>query len=160
MERVKDIQFSSKQRLNTQRIRELLEMRTALRRLLNKLPPNLAADPDAQKLVPLCDSRDWTIVHINNRRPQQGGQTKDAEFSRSAVIERWASGLEDVRFSTANLEWTQPIEYGEGVRVLYLPPAAPHMGSARPGPAAPKIAAGSEGAEHTARNETRPRRSA
>jgi NTE family protein len=160
MERVKDIQFSSKQRLNTQRIRELLEMRTALRRLLSKLPPDLAADPDAQKLVPLCDNRDWTIVHLNNRRPQQGGQTKDAEFSHSAVIERWASGLEDVRFSTANLEWTQPIEYGEGVRVLYLPPAAPHLGSKGSGPAAPRIADVPGEAEDKARIEPRPRRSA
>ncbi len=73
MERVKDIQFSSKQRLNTQRVKELMEMRVALKRLLDNLPPDVKAGPDAQKLAPLCDNRDWTIAHINNRRPQQGG---------------------------------------------------------------------------------------
>jgi NTE family protein len=104
MERVKDIQFASKMRLNMQRVRDLFEMRVALGRLLAKLPPDLKADPDVQKLTPLCDNRDWTIVHINNRRPQQGGQAKDAEFSRSAVNERWAAGVEDIRYATASPE--------------------------------------------------------
>ena len=60
---------------------------------------------------PLCDNRDWTIAHINNRRPAHGGQAKDAEFSRPAVTRRWAAGLEDVRISAANLEWMQPLNW-------------------------------------------------
>jgi NTE family protein len=159
MERVKDIQFASKQRLNTQRVRELMEMRVALGRLLAKLPPDLAADPDARKLAPLCDNRDWTIAHINNRRPARGGQTKDAEFSRSVVNERWAAGLEDVRFSAAMLEWTQPLELGGGVRVYYLPPAAPSIGSAGSGPAALGVADTPEEPGDKP-HDTRPRRSA
>jgi NTE family protein len=160
MERVKDIQFSSKQRLNTQRVRELLEMRLALKRLLAKLPPNLQADPDAQNLLPLCDDRDWTIAHINNRRPVQGGQYKDAEFSRSAVLERWTSGLDDIRFSADNLEWTHPIEYGGGVRVYYLPPAAPSLASAGSGRAVPRVAEIAEGPEDGPGHDPRPRRTA
>jgi NTE family protein len=160
MERVKDIQFSSKQRLNTQRVKELLEMRSALKRLVAKLPPDLQVDPDVKKLVPLCDDRDWTIAHINNRRPAQGGQYKDAEFSRAAVVERWAAGLEDVRYSADNLEWTQPVEYGGGVRVYYLPPAAPSMSAAGGGRAAPRIADTPEGPEDKTRHNASPRRSA
>jgi NTE family protein len=159
MERVKDIQFSSKQRFNTQRVRELLEMRSALTRLLGKLPPDLAADPDARKLVPLCDNRDWTIAHINNRRPALGGQYKDAEFSRSAVTERWAAGLEDIRFSATNLEWMQPMELGGGVRLFHLPPVTPIAPTAA-GPAAPRIADAPEAAAEEPPNGTRPRRSA
>jgi NTE family protein len=131
MERVKDIQFSSKQRFNTQKVRELQEMRAALGRLLAKLPRDLKGDPDVQKLTPLCDDRDWTIAHINNRRPQMGGQTKDAEFSRAAVNERWAAGLEDIRISAANLEWMQPAELG-GIRVYQLPPVGPIASPAGP----------------------------
>jgi len=143
MERVKDIQFSSKQRLNNQRVKELLEMRVALGRLLAKLPADIKADPDVQKLTGLCDNRDWTIAHINNRRPEQGGQSKDAEFSRSAVMERWTAGLEDVRYSAASLDWMQPMELGGGVRVYYLPPVAP-VGSAGPSPSAGKTQEGRE----------------
>jgi NTE family protein len=159
MERVKDIQFSSKQRFNTQKVRELQEMRAALGRLLAKLPPDLKGDPDAEKLAPLCDNRDWTIAHINNRRPSQGGQTKDAEFSRSAVNERWAAGLEDVRFSAANLEWMQPQEAGPGIRLYYLPPVG-SFGSAGPGPVAPRVADTPEAPEDKPRHDPRPRRTA
>jgi len=122
LERVKDIQFASKQRFNNQRVRELGEMRAALGRLLAKLPDDLKADPDAQKLVPLCDNRDWTIAHVNNRRPSHAGQAKDAEFSRSTVNAGWAAGLEDIRHSAASLEWLQPTELGPGIHLHFLPP--------------------------------------
>jgi NTE family protein len=160
MERVKDIQFSSKLRFNTQKIRELQEMRAALARLLAKLPADLKADPDVQKLVPLCDNRDWTVAHINNRRPSHGGQFKDAEFSRDAVEARWAAGLEDIRFSAANLEWLQPHMAGPGIRFYYLPPAAPWMGAEVSGSAAPRIADTPEGPGDESPSSTRPRRSA
>jgi NTE family protein len=158
MERVKDIQFSSKQRFNTQKVRELQEMRAALGRLLAKLPSNLKGDPDAVKLAPLCDNRDWTIAHINNRRPAQGGQFKDAEFSRSAVLARWAAGLEDIRFSAATLELIQPLELG-GIRVYYLPPVGT-FDTARSGPAASKVADTPEEPEGKPRHDLRPRRTA
>ncbi len=160
LERVKDIQFSSKQRLNTQKVRELQEMRAALARLLAKLPADLQADPDVQKLVPLCDNRDWTIAHINNRRPSHGGQFKDAEFSRAAVEARWAAGLEDIRFSAANLEWMQPLAAGPGIRLYYLPPVAPAMGSPEANPAALRIANTPEGPGEEAPGNPHPRQSA
>jgi NTE family protein len=128
LERVKDIQFSSKQRFTTEKVREIQEMRAALGRVLAKMPPDLKGDPDVAKLATLCDNRDWTIAHINNRRPAHGGQWKDAEFSRDAVHARWAGGLEDVRMSAANLEWMQPVEAGPGIRIYYLPPESPSMG--------------------------------
>jgi NTE family protein len=158
MERVKDIQFSSKQRFNTQKVRELQEARAALGRLLAKLPADLKADPDVQKLVPICDNRDWTIAHINNRRPSLGGQTKDAEFSRSAVYARWAAGLEDVRISAANLDWMQPLDLG-GMRVYYLPPVG-MIGTAESGPRALEVADTPEGPAEKPRHDPRPRRTA
>jgi NTE family protein len=159
MERVKDIQFATKQRFNTQRIQELQDMREALKRLMAKLPADLKSDPDVQKLVPLCDNRDWTFVHFNNRRPEHGGQAKDAEFSRAAVLDRWAGGLEDVRISAANLDWAQPLELGGGMRVLHFPPEAP-MVSAGSGPAGPRVADIPEAPDGGPRHDTRPRRTA
>ena len=52
MERVKDIQFSSKQRFNNQQRPGTREMRAALGRVLAKLPADLKADPDVRKLAP------------------------------------------------------------------------------------------------------------
>ena len=124
MERAKDIQYASKMRLNTDRFRELGEMRAALGRLLCKLPAGLANDSDVQKLAPLCDEREYTIARLINRRTTNSGSTKDYEFSRATVNEAWAAGLEDVRHSRANIEWMQPMDLGPGVRVYDLPPAA------------------------------------
>jgi NTE family protein len=124
MERAKDIQYASKMRLNTDRFRELGEMRAALGRLLCKLPAGLANDSDVQKLAPLCDEREYTIARLINRRTTNSGSTKDYEFSRATVNEAWAAGLEDVRHSKANIEWMQPMDLGPGVRVYDLPPAA------------------------------------
>ena len=45
LERAKDIQYSSKTRFNTNRIKDLEEMRDALGRVLAKLPPELRKDP-------------------------------------------------------------------------------------------------------------------
>ncbi len=124
MERAKDIRFSSKQRLNTEHIRELGELRAALGRHLARLPAELKSDPDVQKLALACDAREWTIAYLTNSRHSDIGTWKDAEFSRATVNERWADGLDDVRRSLANLEWTKPTDWGPGVRVYFLPPAA------------------------------------
>ena len=124
MERAKDIQYASKLRLNADHFRELGAMRAALGRLLCKLPDGLKDDPDAQKLAPLCDDREFTIARLINRRTTKSGNTKDYEFSRATVDEAWAAGLEDVRHSKAKIEWMQPMDLGPGVHVYDLPPAA------------------------------------
>ena len=124
MERAKDIQYASKMRLNTDHFRELGEMRSALGRLLCKLPVGLKDDPDAQQLAPLCDEREFTIARIINRRTTKSGSNKDYEFSRATVNEAWAAGLEDVRRSKANIEQMQPMELVPGVHVYDLPPVA------------------------------------
>jgi NTE family protein len=159
LERVKDIQFSSKQRLNNRRVRELGELRAALGRLLAKLPPALKADPDVQKLAPLCDDREWTVAHVNDRRPSIAGQAKDAEFSRATVNARWAGGLEDIRRSAADLEWMQPLDLGPGVQMYFLPPVAP-VASAGTGPSAMRVAGAPGVAGDEPPHDTRPRRSA
>jgi NTE family protein len=124
MERAKDIQYASKTRFNADRVREIGEMRSALGRLLCKLPAGLQDDPDAQKLASLCDNREITIARIINRRTTKSGNNKDYEFSRATVNEAWAAGLEDVRRSKANIERMQPVDLAPGVRVYDLPPAA------------------------------------
>jgi len=54
LEREKDIQFSSKTRFNTKRVKELSDVRAALGRLLTKLPPALAEDTDVKMLSNAC----------------------------------------------------------------------------------------------------------
>lgn len=141
-ERVKDIQYSSKARMNIERTRELGELRAAMARLLAKLPPELKSDPDAQKLGVLCDNRDWTLVRFVDRRRPYSGQWKDCHFSREIVNERWNAGLEDVRFAIANKDSVPPCGLGPGVRVYDAMASATTASSTRPEPTAATRAPG------------------
>ena len=120
LERKKDIQFSSKTRFNTRRVKELGEMRAALERLLGKLPAKLRSDPDVLRLGALCDTGRITIAHLINRRLSHSAQSKDYDFSRATVNELWAAGLEDVRRSVANFASMKARKIGDGIQIYDL----------------------------------------
>jgi NTE family protein len=120
LERGKDIQYSSKLRFDTKRLKELGDLREALGRVLATLPPALKSNPDVKKLAAACDTGDITIAHLINRRLEHSAQSKDAEFSRTTVNELWAEGLADVRRAIADVEWLEPRQSGHGIRVYDL----------------------------------------
>jgi NTE family protein len=121
LERSKDIQYSSKTRFNTNRVKELELLREALGRLLHKLPAALQKDPDYQRLMPLSvRRRHLTILHLINRRPVHSLSAKDYAFSRALAHQLWESGLEDVRRSCAHPQWHDATEIVSGVRVFDL----------------------------------------
>ena len=123
MQRAKDIQYSSKSRFNIDRIQEIGELAAAGRRLVDRLPPQLKSDPDAQKLAAACDERGWRIIRLINTRPSRSGFVKDFEFSRATIEEAWTAGLEDVRRSISGWDTIQPEEAGPDI-VIYRPTEA------------------------------------
>jgi len=118
MERHKDIQYSSKTRSNTTRVKQTQELRGALQRVLKKLPPELKQDKDVKLLEKAGAERRIDIVHLINRPFTHTSHTKDYEFSRATVRELWESGLEDARYAAAHPEWLEATEHGGGVRVF------------------------------------------
>ncbi len=122
-ERAKDIQYASRTRFNIERIQEMGELATAARALLDKLPPHLKSDPNAQKLAAACDERSWLIIRLINTRPSRSGLVKDYEFSRATIEDAWAAGLEDVRRSISGWDTIKPYEAGPEI-VIYRPTEA------------------------------------
>ncbi|HVN35331.1 MAG TPA: patatin-like phospholipase family protein [Casimicrobiaceae bacterium] len=120
LERAKDIQYSSKTRFNTKRVKELNDLHDVLGRLLEQLPPDLKNSPDGRELYRLCDQGDITIAHLINRRLQYSAQSKDYEFSRTTVNQLWEAGLEDVRQAVAKFDLLQPADSAPGMRVYDL----------------------------------------
>jgi NTE family protein len=120
MERRKDIMYSSKTRFNTTRVRELQRLRSALHRLLGKLPADLKDDPDVKTLERMCHCTHIDILHLINRRGGYSSSAKDYEFSRATMRWRWNAGLEDVRRSIAHPEWMKRSQLAEGIRVFDL----------------------------------------
>jgi NTE family protein len=120
LERAKDIQYSSKTRFNTKRVKELNALHDVLGRLLEQLPSELKNGPDGRELARLCDQGNITIAHLINRRATHSAQSKDYDFSRTTVNELWAAGLEDVRRSVANVDLLKARDAGLGMRVYDL----------------------------------------
>ncbi|HEX7326856.1 MAG TPA: patatin-like phospholipase family protein [Rhodanobacteraceae bacterium] len=98
-ERLKDIRYSSRTRFNTDRMKHLHELGEAARRLSAKLPPALRDDPDLVQLTGLCAPGALTIMHLIYRSEHHESQSKDYEFSRQSIHERWGKGADDMRTS-------------------------------------------------------------
>jgi NTE family protein len=121
LERAKDIQYSSKTRFNTKRVQDLENLRQALTRLMEKLPPDLHDDADYKLLQSeLGQKRQITIAHLINRRFAHSANSKDYEFSRTTVRELWQAGLDDMRRTCAHPDWLKATEVESGVRVVDL----------------------------------------
>ena len=120
-ERAKDIQYASKTRFNTNRMKEMEALRGSLRRVLGKLPDTLRDDPDVEKLTELCRPKSISLVHFINRHHPRATSYKDCEFSRVTVTDLWQGGLADVRHSLADPKWHRATDHAEGVRVFDMP---------------------------------------
>ena len=120
LERAKDIQYSSKTRFNTTRVKELDELRLALHRVLSRLPTRLQRDPDVKRLKELSDVGNIAIAHLINRRYSHSAWFKDYEFSRTTMRELWSAGRDDVRRTVSHPEMLKARDQGQGVRIYDL----------------------------------------
>ena len=63
-EREKDIRFSSRTRMNTDKNKQVHNTRKALRELMDKLPDNLRNDPSVEILCKAAKENTVTVVHL------------------------------------------------------------------------------------------------
>jgi NTE family protein len=120
VQREKEIRYSSRTRLNTDTFEMRQTLRRAVRRLLDKLPPELHADPDAQLLGTHVNDAAVTIVHLIHRRAAYERYSMDYEFSRLSMLEHWEAGLHDVRHTLDQSAWKDRKVPKQGVTVLDL----------------------------------------
>jgi NTE family protein len=113
-ERVKDIQYASKQRLSWDRIREREELRASLRRVLEKIPNEHRNDADVQRLTAVSDPHSVAWVRLVNDGSARASSYKDVDFSHRTVTELWNDGLNDVRRTIRHESWRAAIELAPG----------------------------------------------
>jgi len=116
-ERAKDIQYASKTRFNTDRIKQVEAMRDALSRVLDRLPASLRNDPDVQALRSASTRGKVSLVHLINRHAVRSSQYKDCEFSRATVTDLWNAGQSDVQRLLKQPEGVRVTEMGECLSV-------------------------------------------
>jgi NTE family protein len=104
VEREKEIRFSSRTRHNTDANMRIHELKAALRNLLTVLPAALADDPNVRLLDTLSRENAVTVVQLIYRSRDYEGGSKDYEFSRTTMLDHWASGVADARRCLRNQE--------------------------------------------------------
>ena len=119
-ERHKDILYSSRTRLNTDAARNAQQLRRAVERLMEKLPPELKDDADVRYISGECtSSTSMSIVHLIYREKNYETQTKDYEFSRVSMEEHWLAGVHDTRRTLRHEDlWLRPPDDLAAVRTF------------------------------------------
>jgi NTE family protein len=90
--REKEIRFSSRTRLTSDQLLAMRRERELIRKVLAKLPPELADDKDVRELAAQAEEYAVNIVHLIYRANAWEGGARDYEFSRRTMEEHWDSG--------------------------------------------------------------------
>jgi NTE family protein len=112
-EREKDIRFSSRTRMNTDKNRQIHNARMALRELIGKLPDYLKNDPSVEILREAARENTVTVVHLIYRSKNYESSSKDYDFSHVGMVEHWGAGARDVHLSMRHKDWLERPQSGE-----------------------------------------------
>ncbi len=112
-EREKDIRFSSRTRMNTDKNRQIHNTRKALRELIARLPDYLKNDPSVEILREAARESTVTVVHLIYRSKNYESSSKDYDFSHVGMVEHWGAGERDVHLSMRHKDWLERPQSGE-----------------------------------------------
>jgi NTE family protein len=112
-EREKDIRFSSRTRMNTDKNRQVHNARKAVLDLIGKLPDNLQHDPSVEYLRKVAKENTVTVVHLIYKSKNYETNSKDYDFSHVGMVEHWNAGVRDVHLSMRHKEWLEKPQSGE-----------------------------------------------
>jgi NTE family protein len=112
-EREKDIRFSSRTRMNTDKNKQVHNARMALRELIGKLPEDLRNDPSLDILCKVAKENTVTVVHLIYRSKNYESSSKDYDFSHVGMVEHWGAGVRDVHLSMRHKDWLERPQSGE-----------------------------------------------
>src|SRR5947199_6208567 len=112
-EREKDIRFSSRTRMNTDKNKQVHNTRRALRELIGKLPDYLKNEPVVEILCEAAKENTVTVVQLIYRSKNYESSSKYYDFSRVAMVEHWGAGVRDVHLSMGHKDWLERPQSGE-----------------------------------------------
>ncbi len=127
-EREKDIRYSSRTRAATDGFKQMQDVRHMIDMLWTNLPPEVRATTEAQALHEYGCLTSMDIVELIYRTDVAQGQSKDYEFSRATMEERWAQGFEDACTTLRAAPWLAPMPPQSGARTFDVlrPDSLPH----------------------------------
>ena len=116
--RQKEIRYSSRTRLSTERFCKAQRLRRAMRELIDDLPPALRDTRHAEVLANEADNKVYNIIHLIYHAQNYEGSSKDYEFSRLTMEEHWAAGYDDTVRTLRHPEVLERPTHPDGVFVF------------------------------------------
>jgi NTE family protein len=120
-EREKDIRYSSRTRAATDTLRLMHDVRHNINNLWDQLPEHLRKTPEATFLYNFGCVTTMDIVELIYRPTEAQGYSKDYEFSRATMGDRWMQGLSDAHTTLLASPWLAPMPPEIGARTFDVP---------------------------------------
>ena len=115
--RSKDIQFSSRTRLTTDRYMQLHRSRVRMRQLLAKIPEAALSDEERALKADLDVLPKINILHLIYQEAAHERQTRGFEFSAASMDEHWQAGVRDTVETLSHRDWLTLLHDDAGVIV-------------------------------------------
>lgn len=115
--RDKDIAYANRSERGIRDYQEKHNLRRAVNALYQALPQNKRNDPELKELADLGCRTTMEIVHLNYAGKPWESATRDADFSASAIGERWEQGYRDAAQTIGRAAWLEPVPPHVGVVV-------------------------------------------
>jgi NTE family protein len=120
MARHKDIQFASRSKSHVARQAQLHRLRHVVRELSKRLPPEHQADPVVQDLAEYGCGTQMHLIQFLVPRLDGEDNTKDIDFSRAGIDQRWRAGFEHASKVLREKPWEAPVDPLAGI-VIHEP---------------------------------------
>jgi NTE family protein len=115
MNRMKDVQYSSRARSHVARQKQLHRLRHIISELAARLPPEVRARPEVEEMAGYGCLTQMHVVRL--LAPGLAGEThlKDIDFSPAGIAERWKAGHRHTTEVVAQAPWTETVGPLEGL---------------------------------------------
>jgi NTE family protein len=108
LERVKDIQFSSRTRAITNMQAQEQRQRRMLREILEQIPPELRdTHPACRAAAQQATARCVSVIQLIYQDKEWDGLSKDYEFGAVTMRSHWDSGLTDINKTLEHPQWLE-----------------------------------------------------
>ena len=105
--RQKEIGFSSRTRLVTDSFKREFALKNQLRKLLDRMPPELLTDADRKDQKALRELPQLSILELIYEHTAYEDESRDYEFSRRSMNEHWTRGYNQTRQTLARRDWLE-----------------------------------------------------
>jgi NTE family protein len=105
--RQKEIGYSSRTRFVVDSFKREFALKNRLRRLLDRLPPDLLTPEDHIELEELRASPQLTLLELIYEHTAYEDESRDYEFSRRSMNDHWQRGYNQTRQTLARRDWLE-----------------------------------------------------